>query len=140
MTAKERADLLSRWIKPSSESEQTQQARAETMVVNAIRSSAAFARSSVSVYAKGSYPNNTNVRIDSDVDVVVELSDCIYWDYRSDVTPATSKPVPYSGAWTAAAWRTAVRDASVTAFGAPAVDTSGKIAIKISAVAGSRPR
>ena len=139
MTAKERADLLSRWIKPSSESEQTQQARAESMVASAIDASAAITRSSVSVYTKGSYPNNTNVRIDSDVDVVVELSDCIYWDYGSGVAPAMNQPAAYSGAWTPATWRTAVREALVAAFGTQAVDASSKIAINVSAVGGSRP-
>jgi hypothetical protein len=139
MTPKERADLLSRWIKPSSESEQKQQDRAESMVANAIKGCAALAASSVSVYTKGSYPNNTNVRIDSDVDVVVELSDCIYWGYRSGVTPPTSKPSAYSGMWTPVTWRDAVCGALVAVFGASAIDTSGKIAIKIRPVAGSRP-
>jgi len=36
-------------------------------------------RSSFSVYAKGSYANNTNVKSDSDVDIVVECSDACYW-------------------------------------------------------------
>ncbi|MDT9664903.1 hypothetical protein RTZ71_29745 [Rhodococcus qingshengii] len=79
MSASERAQLLSKWIKPSSENEQAQQERAEDMIRKAITTCAAFDGSSVLVYTKGSYPNNTNVRRDSDVDVTVELQDCFYY-------------------------------------------------------------
>lgn len=138
MTPNERAALLSKWIKPSSDSEQTQQARAENMVRGTIKSSAAFKGSTVQIYAKGSYPNNTNVRRDSDVDIVVQLQDCFYYDYLPDVTPAVAT-TPYSGHWTPTSWRKAVKDALVAAFGATSVGSTGKIAINVSAVSGSRP-
>ena len=97
----DRTALLSQWIKPSSDDEQNQQARAERMVREAIAAHAAFDDSNVRIYTKGSYPNNTNVRRDSDVDVAVEPQDCVYYDYLPGVTaPASSKPGPYSGSWT----------------------------------------
>lgn len=76
MSEMERATLLGKWIKPSSDSEQTQQARAEDMVRKAITTDAVFDGSNILIYTKGSYPNNTNVKLDSDVDVVVEPQDC----------------------------------------------------------------
>lgn len=137
MTASERAALLSRWIKPSSDSEQDHQARAESMVRKAIKASSAIDGSSYRIYAKGSYPNNTNVRRDSDVDIVVELQDCFYYDYLPGIT-SPSTVAPYDGGWTPAGWRKAVKDALVASFGATSV-SSGKVALNVSAVSGSRP-
>jgi hypothetical protein len=139
MSASERRELISRWIKPSSDDEQTQQDRAERMIKKAIQASSAFNGSEVLVYTKGSYPNNTNVRRDSDVDVVVELQDCIYFDYLPGVTPPSRSSSPYTGSWTQASWRSAVKSALVGYFGTGSVDTTGRIAINISAVPGSRP-
>ena len=140
MSATDRKALLSGWIMPSSDNEKDQQDRAERMVRDAIESSDAFEGTNYSIYTKGSYPNNTNVRQDSDVDVVVELRECFYWDYGSGVTPAVPKVVtPYAGSWTPATWRKAVKSALVEHFGASGVDSSGEVAINISAVAGSRP-
>ncbi|PBC35523.1 nucleotidyltransferase [Rhodococcus sp. ACS1] len=139
MSASDRAELLNRWIKPSSENEQQQQARAEDMVRKAITTCGDFDGSNVLVYTKGSYPNNTNVRRDSDVDVAVELQDCLYYDYKPGITGIEPPPRPYQGEWTPRTWRNAVVNALVEAFGKESVDTSGKIAINISAVEGSRP-
>ena len=139
MSASERAELLNRWIQPSSENEQAQQERAENMVRKAITTCDAFDSANVVVYTKGSYPNNTNVRRDSDVDVVIELHDCLYYDYKSGVIGVEPPPPPYQGSWTPENWRQAVVDALVTAFGPDSVDTNGRVAINISAVEGSRP-
>jgi hypothetical protein len=139
LNAAQRTELLKKWIKPSSDHEQTQQARAEGMVRKAIAASDAFGSSTVMIYTKGSYPNNTNVRQDSDVDVVVELRDCVYYDFKPGVTSAATVSSGYAGPWTPKTWRKAVGDALVTHFGASGVDRTGKLAINISAVAGSRP-
>ena len=139
MSASARAELLSRWIKPSSENDQVQQERAEDMVRKAITTCDAFDGTNVLIYTKGSYPNNTNVRRDSDVDVVIELRDCLYYGYKAGVTGAEPSLSPYRGSWTPESWRRAVVDALVTAFGPDSVDTSGRVAINISAVEGSRP-
>jgi hypothetical protein len=139
LSAADRKALLSQWIKPSSEDEQEQQKRAERMAREAINAHAAFKGSDISIYAKGSYPNNTNVRRDSDVDVAVELQDCFYYDYIPSVThPPSSKTDPYTGSWTPAKWRAEVLAALVKQFGSDGV-TGGKIAINIKAVPGSRP-
>ena len=139
MSSRERNEILSRWIKPSSESEQTQQNRAESMVRAAIAANARLKSSDLLVYTKGSYPNNTNVRLDSDVDVVVELQECAYFGYRSGVTPSSTPPPSYSGNWTPSDWRLEVKAALVSAFGSGSIDSRGQIAIKVEAVPGSRP-
>lgn len=139
MSASERQTLLSRWIQPSSTDEKGQQDRAERMVADAVSVHPAFMGSTVKTYTKGSYPNNTNVRRDSDVDVVVEMRDVNYWDFSSNVDDKSAQGIAYRGAWTPDCWRSEVVRAMVSAFGASEVDTSGKIAINIKAVFGSRP-
>lgn len=141
MSSTDREKLLSAWVKPSSDSEKDQQDRAERMVRDAIKGWAAFDGVDYEIYTKGSYPNNTNVRADSDVDVdvVVECHECSYYDYTSGVTGSPGVGSPYKGPWTKADWRKQVGDALIDAFGKKAVDRSGKIALNVAAVPGSRP-
>jgi len=139
MTPAEREELLSLWASPSSNSEKEQQDRAERMVRDAIESWSVFNGVNYRIYTKGSYPNNTNVRADSDVDVVVECHEVLYYDYADSVTGDPSPTSPYQGPWTPPRWRSEIGEAMVHTFGCDAVDTSGKIAVNISAVAGSRP-
>lgn len=139
MTLVDREALLSRWVQPSSDTEQEQQNRAERMVKNAISRWPALEGVDLLIYTKGSYPNNTNVRADSDVDVVVECREVYYYDFAHGVTANPGLASPYTGPWTPARWRSEVGKAMRNAFGADSVDTSGKIAINISAVTGSRP-
>lgn len=109
------------------------------MVNEAIDASEDFKGVSKKVYAKGSYANNTNVRRDSDVDIVVECRECVYFDYHSGVTPAAPKAGGgYRGPWDPVEWRSAVVRALKAKF-PDQVDTSGKIAINVPAVVGSRP-
>lgn len=127
----------------SSPSEQDRMERAERMVIAAIDAHHAFDgyRSSIKVYAKGSYANKTNVRADSDVDVVVENQHVVYFDYL----PRESAPLPdpnadpYAGPWNASNWREEVRLAMVSKFGGDDVNSSHEVAITIAEVPGSRP-
>lgn len=140
LTSSDRTGLLSNWIKPSSQDEKNRQDRAERMITDAINAHPAFADTSIAVYAKGSYPNNTNVRLDSDVDIVVENRDCWYYEYvPNDIRPSVNTFSAYTGAWTPALWRTEVTKALTNCFGSSDVDTSGEVALEIAAVAGSRP-
>jgi hypothetical protein len=139
MSESERGDLLSRWIKPSSEDEQVQQDRAQRMVTDAVKRHDILKTASLYVYAKGSYANNTNVRRDSDVDIVVECQACQYFDYIPGQAPATALSTPYTGEWTPAKLRSEVTTALTNAFGASSVDITGKVALTVTAVVGSRP-
>lgn len=145
MTEAERSALIEHWAAKSSDSENDRMDRAERMVRAAIESHPAFQtdRTSVHVYAKGSYPNETNVRADSDVDVVVENRSVYYFDYidPQESQNATADPtfVPYEGGWTPELWRTEVQNALRNHFGSSGIDTDGSVAILVKEVAGSRP-
>ena len=115
------------WTAPSSDSEQDRQARTVRMIRDAMREHEAFAGTSYSVYAKGSYPNNTNVRVESDVDVAVQCREVFYHD-----GPKPGPPSPYSGKWTPQFLRSSVTDALVSKFGQNAV-SPGNTAIQLNA-------
>nr|WP_145983070.1 nucleotidyltransferase [Pseudonocardia sp. AL041005-10] len=134
MSSADREAKLSRWIMPSSDAEQDRQGRAERMTSEAMRASAASS-SGYRIYPKGSYANNTNVRADSDVDIVVECYECFYYS----TVPDWRKPPPYLGSWNKQTWRPAIEKALIDYFGASQVDTSGSTAINVAPVPGSRP-
>lgn len=110
------------------------------MVTEAVKSCPQLAGVSYRIYAKGSYANNTNVRRDSDVDVAVDCHECLYSDYHSKVTtPAPSSSGVYTGPWKPEVWRAVIVEAMKAKFGASSIDVSGKIAIDVAEVPGSRP-
>jgi hypothetical protein len=124
-------EKLAGWTGPSSTTEQDKQARTERMVKDAIAAWPALssAKVSLSVYAKGSYPNNTNVRTDSDVDIAVQCHDVRYWgEHTSGAHPPIS---PYSGLWTPQVLRLEIEKALRSYFGKDQVDTTGSTAITV---------
>lgn len=135
----ERTNILSTWIKPSSDSEQDRQERAERMVRNAIDAHPAFRGVKLRVYPKGSYPNNTNVRLDSDVDVVVQCREVLYYGHHQTIAPFFDPGGPYQGPWTPTRWRAEVQSALVNYFGGAEVDATGEVAILVRERPGSRP-
>jgi hypothetical protein len=138
MNKGERAQLISRWVQPSSVSEQDRQDRAERMIREAMDLHPPFSGVPIYVYAKGSYANNTNVRLDSDVDIVVECRDCRFYDYAAGIARGPSLGV-YAGRWTRDVWRQEVTTAVVNRFGTSGVDATGSIAILVKEQPGSRP-
>lgn len=126
-------EQLASWTGPSSTSEQEKQERTERMIREAIDAHEAFDgyRNNFSVYAKGSYANNTNVKSDSDVDIVVECSDAIYWRNSDNENPGYSGGTPYSGVWTPEYLRTEIATALKNKF--PESVSEGSTAFEIDA-------
>ena len=125
MTLEER---LQGWTGPSSDSEQDKQDRTLRMVREAIADHAAFDDCQLSVYAKGSYANNTNVRADSDVDIAVQCLDVCYWKEAKPGAHPTSSP--YNGIWTPSKLRSEVGAALRAKFPSQ-VDDSGSMAFTV---------
>ena len=120
-------DRLRSWTGPSSDTEQEKQARTERMVREAIKEHPAFQGYQMTVYSKGSYPNNTNVRTESDVDIAVQCSDAFYWE---EATPGLHSEPSYAGIWTPTRLRSEVT-ASLRAKFPNQVDATGRVAIKV---------
>lgn len=131
--------LLNLWTEPSSDAESARQERALRMIKDAVNGHPPFRGVSLRVYAKGSYPNNTNVRLDSDVDIVVENRECFYYDAAAGVTMDSGEVDPYCGPWTPPSWRREVQAALTAKFGATGIDTDHNVAILVKEVPGSRP-
>lgn len=121
-------ETLSGWTGPSSNAEQEKQDRTERMIREAIGAHEAFKNVGLSVFAKGSYANNTNVRADSDVDIAVKCTEAEYWEEaQPGLRPSNSST--YQGKWTPDLLRSELTAALVAKFGKDAVDTSNSTAI-----------
>jgi hypothetical protein len=118
------------WSKPSSDTEAAKAENAERMIKGAIAAHAALVGCKVKVFAKGSYRNNTNVRLASDVDICVCSSDVVFTDF-SHATGITKADVPFARApYTYADFKNEVENALLAKFGKRGV-TRGKKAFDI---------
>ena len=121
-------ELLASWTGPSSSTEQDKQDRTERMIKEAVVAHPPFANCSLSVYAKGSYANNTNVKSDSDVDIAVQCHECRYW--HEAAVGARGPAGEYNGSWTPAKLRAELETALRAKFGSQ-VDSSGSTAFRV---------
>lgn len=138
LTDAERQSLLMKWRSPAGKSESDRQDRAERMVKQAVRNHEPFAGLDLSVAAKGSYPNHTNVRGDSDVDIKVQVND----PYHADIDPSVfwwggTRVTRYTGPWKPKVLRQEMFTALENHFGT--VDANHNVAFFIPEVNGSRP-
>ena len=82
--------LFTSWSKPASDTEEAKAARAAQMIRQAIHEHEPLKTKQTSVYATGSYRNNTNTRLESDIDVAVVLHDSFFSEYPSGKRPQAS--------------------------------------------------
>jgi len=125
-------EQLAGWTGPSSSTEQDKQDRTERMIKEAIAGHPAFNGVSLAIYAKGSYANNTNVKFDSDVDIVVECREVEYWEEYDSANGGHPAGSPYEGPWTPDRLRAEVRTALEAKFPAGSV-TPGTTAFEVEA-------
>ncbi len=119
---------LKSWTNPASDSEEQKIENTINMIKSAINSSRELQDLTIEVFVQGSYANNTNVRMNSDVDVCVMLKSTFYTDY-----PEGKKDSDYGfvdGTITYDEYRSRVKNAIVNKFGSQAV-TEGNKSIKI---------
>jgi hypothetical protein len=100
--AKYSEQQLTNWTKPPSDTEQTKLENSERMVREAISSDEKLKTKTTETFGQGSYANNTNVRLNSDIDINVRYSDGFYYDLPKDktkedfgITPATYSYAEY---------------------------------------------
>ena len=82
--AKFTEQTLINWTKPPSNSEETKLENSERMVRNAISSDEKLKKKSTETFGQGSYANNTNVRLDSDIDINVRYTDGFFFDLPAE--------------------------------------------------------
>lgn len=127
-------DTLRKWKNPPSENEKSKRDRTEKQIREALESYDFPGAPAMSVYAKGSYANNTNVRLDYDVDIAMQCNEFFYSDLVGTPGGISNKYdldiVPYSGGYSVDKFKKGVEAALVEAFGRDAVER-GKIALRI---------
>lgn len=69
------------WTKPSSETEETKCENAISMIKKAISADETLAKMDIRIFGQGSYFNNTNVRLNSDVDICICNLDVFFPHY-----------------------------------------------------------
>lgn len=75
---------LTNWTKPPSDSEETKLENSEKMVRDAINSDEKLNKKSTETFGQGSYANNTNVRLNSDIDINVRYTGGFFFNLPSD--------------------------------------------------------
>lgn len=125
--ARKDEQTFSSWTAPASDAEESRYEWTKNKIREALCDPALEDRGFI-VYAKGSYPNHTNVVRDSDVDIAVELTELIYNDFSQ--APGLSLPAlglsPYRGDYSFGRFKDEVEAALVRAFGRSAVKRGNK--------------
>lgn len=126
--ARDWEETFGRWIKRPSDAEQTRYENTRDAIREALKTSALDGYA-FSVYAKGSYPNFTNVVRDSDVDIAVELTTFRSNSFSHDAEGLTIEDLgltPYTGPATLDGFKDDVQAALIAHFGDSAVDRGNK--------------
>lgn len=121
-------DQLSNWTKPWFNNEKERAEKAKEIVKSAVESH--LSDLSIRVFAKGSYPNNTNVRNDSDIDVAVELEGMINLDYANGIGFSNTGLFRYTGI-SESEFKLRLQKALEVEFGKNIVDSSGNKVFRI---------
>jgi hypothetical protein len=136
-------DRLEHWERPASESEEDQIQRAARMVREALTASTILTAEGISIAPQGSYYNNTNVRLESDIDLRV-AHPALRLEYANDVLVDTARAaLGISGEGRSYGQiKDLVRSETIRSlsmvFGAGSVDTSGSKAIRLKKRPGTR--
>jgi hypothetical protein len=131
------------WERPPSDTEEAQINRAASMVRTALVGNAWLQAENVTIAPQGSYFNNTNVRLESDMDLRA-VHPLIRIEYHQGVLVECAQRVhqiPQSGRYftdVVADMRREVAVAMGAKFGAANIDASGNKAIRIKKLPGSR--
>ena len=112
------------WAKPPGKTEQDRCDNATSAIRNAIMASDKLRTRGVSVFAQGSYRNNTNVRKDSDVDIGILCTDTFFLDLPEGTTRETFRLGPATYHY--AQFKNEVEAALVDCFGRAAVTRGNK--------------
>lgn len=132
---------IERWEQPASASEEATIERAARMVREALATNPWFASQGVTVAAQGSYFNNTNVRLQADMDIRV-VHPIAMVEYDPSMSPlariGTHTFVAETPAQIIQTMRTQIEKTLETNFGRENIDTSSGKAVLVKAVSGSR--
>jgi predicted nucleotidyltransferase len=125
------ADLenkFNNWTKPPSDTEEAKLLNAERMIREAIKADKCLNSKSIEIFGQGSYANDTNVRLNSDIDICIRLFDTIFYELPEGTTKETFNITDSS--YTFSTYKDNVEIALVNYFGEDDVKRGNK-AIRI---------
>lgn len=122
--AKDWESTFRAWSKPPSATEEEKCARAESMIYDAIKNDEILRAKNIEVFTQGSYRNNTNVRLESDVDICVLCKDVFFYDLP--VNKTKSDAGIYDAQYTYVQFRNDVGTALVNKFGMKSIKRGNK--------------
>jgi hypothetical protein len=128
-TARDWETRFTDWKGKASDSEEEKYKRTCRAIGEALRATDRLASYEFDVYAKGSYPNFTNVVRDSDVDIAVELTTFFqnrFVHAAEGLTMADVGVTPYEGDATLPGFKDDVEKSLIAYFGEESVDRGGK--------------
>lgn len=79
-------ETLNGWRKPPSDSEETKLSNANRMVREALDADPVLSKMNIQVFGQGSYANDTNVKLESDIDINVCFQDSFYYHLSEGLT------------------------------------------------------
>jgi predicted nucleotidyltransferase len=118
---------------PPSNNEDDKRDSTERQIKDALRAYEPLQGKPYRVYVKGSYANNTNVRLDYDVDIAVEYEGCFYSDLIFDLEGTPKEDIGVSASddpYTPSLLRADVLGALEATFGNTSVER-GNIALRV---------
>ncbi len=118
-------ETLTNWTKPPSDTEETKLGNAERMVKDALNEDPVLSGKSTEVFGQGSYANDTNVRLNSDIDINVRYTGGFYFDLPDGKTRedfGLGSPIDYS----ITQYKDEVYAALVRKFGAASIRRKNK--------------
>jgi hypothetical protein len=137
--------VLATWERPASDTEEAKIERAATMVRDAVALSDWIVSQAVKVFPQGSYFNNTNVRLDADMDLRA-VHPLIRMHYGPGVARDLADRalgIAYPGPTlenTVTILRDQLAEALVYTFGGNNVDATGEKAIRVKELPSSRAK
>jgi hypothetical protein len=121
-------ETLASWTQPASDAEQERYEWTKGQIENAL-GGRSLDQWSYRVYPKGSYPNNTNVVRDSDVDIAVELTGLRNHEFIHAAEGMTLQDFglqPYTGDYSVRRFKDDVEAALIDHFGGGPIDRGDK--------------
>jgi hypothetical protein len=125
------------WLRTSakrpSDHEDDKRDRTESQIRDALAAYKPLSGKKYRVYSKGSYANNTNVRLNYDVDIAVEYYNYFYTDLEFDLKGSSNADVGLVDSYdpyTREQFKKDIRDALHLAFTEPSA-TAGRIAYRV---------
>ena len=117
-------DTLNSWAKGPGKTEADKCENAERVIKSAIKSSAALKDLNISVFAQGSYGANTNIGVESDVDICVRYDDAFFPYYPEGTDRSTFGNSPSDISF--GEFKDAVHQALIDRFGRQGVERGDK--------------